>query len=86
MATLPNFDMEKFPFVVSAGEKSFSLINVKERRLEKLINATSYPDASMEGAYFNVEGNSIHMHFATFLARNENPDQICFQWNKFAFH
>ena len=74
IAPLPGFNLETFPFVVSAGAKTFSLINVKESRLEKLINATSYPDAAMEGATFSLQGSTIDMNFATFMTRNENPD------------
>ena len=40
----------------------------------------------MEGAFFTVDGKTIHMNFATFMARFDNPSQMCFQWNKFAFH
>lgn len=86
VAPLPGFDLETFPFLVSAGAKTFSLINIKERRLEKLINASSYPDAAMEGAYFEVDGTTTTMNFASFLARIDSPDHVCFQWNKVAFH
>ena len=82
----PGFNLDTFPFLVTAGEKCFSLVNVREGRIEKLINATSYPDASMEGAFFRREGTTNHMNFATFLTRPDNPDLVCFQWNKFAFH
>ena len=79
IAPFPGFNLDTFPFLVSAGSKTFSLINVKERRLEKLINASSYPDAAMEGAYFEqMKTGSVHMHFASFLARFDNPDQMCF--------
>ena len=86
IAPFPGFNLERFPFLITAGEKNFSLINVNEGRIEKLINATSYPDASMEGAVFRRDGTSTHMNFATFLTRADNPDLVCFQWNKFSFH
>ena len=86
IAPLPGFNMDTFPFLVSAGAKAFSLINVKQQKLEKLINATSFPDAAMEGAFFTVDKGTITMNFASFMARFDNPEQMCFQWNKFSFH
>ena len=37
---LPNFDEEKFPFLLCSGYESYTLINVKEGRSEVLIDAS----------------------------------------------
>ena len=43
---LPGFDIEEFPFIVSSGRESISLINVKEgeEKNEKLIDSPVWTD------------------------------------------
>ena len=41
VATLPNFDIETFPFIACSGKKAISLINVKTFHSEVLINTSS---------------------------------------------
>ena len=38
MTTLPGFDIDTFPFVVTSGRKSINLVNVKEGRMQIFVH------------------------------------------------
>ena len=37
---LPDFDLDKYPFLISSGREFYSLINVKTMRIEKFIHSS----------------------------------------------
>ena len=38
---LPNFDLDKFPFLVTSGKESFGLINVKAFEIDDLVKGSA---------------------------------------------
>ena len=72
LAPLPGFDIETFPFVVCSGKKTFSLINVKEFRMETLIKVSGQAICAQDTAFFREEFDGFCMFFASHSILGEN--------------
>ena len=69
---LPHFDLDTFPFLVTSGQQSFNLINVRDYRMEVLILASAKNMQSQEAAFFKEEENGYSFHFTTIPMTEEN--------------
>ena len=69
---LPGFDLETSPFLVTSGQQSFNLINVRDFRMEVLILASAKNMQSQEAGFFKEEENGHSFHFTTIPMTEEN--------------
>ena len=65
IAPFPNFDMKAFPFLVCSGSESFSLINVRDFKMQNLIHASSVNVRTQSAFFFQVEEFGYSLHFTT---------------------
>ena len=66
IAPLPEFDptdIYAYPFLVCAGDRHISLINIKDGKCQKLINSNTRHCFSQPGALIEKEGNVLHLAF-----------------------
>ena len=70
------FDIETFPFVVTSGESTFNIVNVKTGHMEVLIKAaTSVLHAQCSVFFVPDQDGTVSMHFATTRTTEENKTQ-----------
>ena len=52
IASFPNFDMKDFPFLVCSGSECFSLINVRDYKMQNLIHASCVNSRAQQAFFF----------------------------------
>ena len=65
LAPFPNFDMKDFPFLVCSGSESYSLINVRDYKMQNLINASCANVRGQQAFFFKKEEFGYSLHFTT---------------------
>ena len=65
MRPIPGFHETEFPFIICNGWEHFSIINVRDFTIEKLIQASSKTGLSQEAAFFLDTEYGFIMHFAS---------------------
>jgi hypothetical protein len=76
---LPNFDINKYPFLVCAGKETFSLLNVKTGTIEDMIKGSALASKGSTPAFFVPLQNGFEMHFTT--RKNMQSKQIEFNYH-----
>ena len=73
------FDKDSFPFIVSGGESTFNLVNVKTGHMEVLVKAATSVLHAQTSVFFTTDQTDsvIYMHFATTNTTEENETQQC---------
>ena len=76
----PDFDESSFPFLVCSGFQYYMLVNVRENRLEKFIDAQSCAIRSQQAFFFLEEPYGYSLHFS----RNYISDDVLelHKWHK----
>ena len=70
------FDLNDFPFIVTSGESTFNIVNVKTGHMEVLVKAaTSVLHAQTSVFFVPEENGTVSMHFATTRTTEENMTQ-----------
>lgn len=70
------FNLEAFPFIVTSGESTFNLVNVKTGHMEVLIKAaTSVLHAQTSIFFVREPDGTVSAHFATTRTTEENKTQ-----------
>ena len=85
---LPGFDEDKFPFVISSGDESLNLINVKDDYHEPLIKAPVWTDGPQQAVLFLLDDENdpkkgFDMHFCSRRTHRKNKYQ--YEWHKMPF-
>ena len=62
---LPQFDLDKYPFLIVSGKETFSLINVKTGTIEDMIKGSPLCSKGSDAAFLVPHQNGFEMHFAT---------------------
>ena len=80
--SLPQFDIEKYPFLLVSGAKSFSLINVKTGTIEGMIQGSPKTTKDMQAAFFVPLKNGFELHFTT----RERLQNKLVEYNYYVMH
>lgn len=67
-----DFDVESFPFVVTSGGESFSLVNVKTFHQQVFCDTQAKYVYCAQGSFFRKEKHGFSFHFANFFINKEN--------------
>ena len=71
----PNFDPIHFPFVICPGKQGINIINVKEHRMQVLINTVFRSVLGYNGTFFQTEDSNHTLHFAINVANDKNETE-----------
>ena len=76
LSPLEGFDLDTFPFVVTSGESTFNLVNVRTGHMEVLIKAATSVLHAQTAIFYVQEGDGpVSAHFATTRTTEENKTQ-----------
>jgi hypothetical protein len=76
---LPQFDINKYPFLIVAGKETFSLVNIKNGTIEDMIKGSGLCSKGSLPAYFVELQNGFEMHFTT--RKNMQTKEIEFNYH-----
>ena len=66
LATVPEFDVVKFPFVISATGSGYNIINVSSASVSPLLKSADDPSTAQMGTFFSeTQGSDCRLNFAT---------------------
>ena len=72
LSTLPCFDNEKLPFIVSSGGVSYNLVNINSGKMTVMVHGTSDNRKGQQAFCFVKRGSSWVMHFCTRKLNDQN--------------
>ena len=63
--TLPNFDIDTYPFMLVTGKTTISLLNLKTGKLEPIIKGSAQTSKGSQPAFFVQLKNGFEVHFTS---------------------